>query len=142
MATEVKVPDIGDFEEVPVIEILVSEGDEVTEEQALVTLESDKATMDVPSPAAGTVKEILVSVNDKVSEGSALLTLDDGGGNGDDAEADGADAPEEAEEDVPSQDSTGGEEEDVPSGEESADDESESTGSGSDAEATDGPAKD
>ena len=72
MATEVKVPDIGDFDDVPVIEILVSEGDEVEVEQALVTLESDKATMDVPSPEAGTVKEILVSVNDKVSEGTPI----------------------------------------------------------------------
>ena len=69
--SEIKVPDIGDFDEVPVIEIHVSEGDEVEVEQALVTLESDKATMDVPSPEAGTVKEVLVSVNDKVSEGHA-----------------------------------------------------------------------
>ena len=81
---EVKVPDIGDFDEVPVIEILVSEGDEVEAEQGLVTLESDKATMDVPSPEAGTVKEILVSVNDKVSEGSPLLVLE-GGGEGSDS---------------------------------------------------------
>ena len=67
---EVKVPDIGDFEEVPVIEIHVAAGDEVAEEQPLITLESDKATMDVPSPAAGTVTEVLVALNDKVSEGS------------------------------------------------------------------------
>jgi dihydrolipoamide dehydrogenase len=73
---EVKVPDIGDFEDVPVIEILVAAGDEVTAEQPLVTLESDKATMDVPSPFAGTVKEVLVSLNDKVSEGSPLLQLE------------------------------------------------------------------
>jgi dihydrolipoamide dehydrogenase len=73
---EIKVPDIGDFDEVPVIEIHVSPGDEVEVEQPLVTLESDKATMDVPSPQAGTVKEILVSVNDKVSEGSPLLVLE------------------------------------------------------------------
>ncbi len=87
--SEVKVPDIGDFEDVPVIEILVSEGDEVEAEQPLVTLESDKATMDVPSPEAGTVKEILVSVNDKVSEGTALLVLEgsDAGGEADDDEA-------------------------------------------------------
>ncbi len=81
MATEVKVPDIGDFDEVPVIEILVSEGDEVEVEQALVTLESDKATMDVPSPEAGTVKEMLVSVNDKVSEGTPIVVLEGGGGD-------------------------------------------------------------
>ncbi len=111
MATEVKVPDIGDFDEVPVIEILVSEGDEVAEEQALVTLESDKATMDVPSPAAGTVKEILVSLNDKVSEGSPLLVLEEGGGDSDD---------EDSDEDEKDKASKGEPEEDVPSGEESA----------------------
>ena len=77
MATEeVKVPDIGDFDEVPVIEILVSEGDEVEAEQGLVTLESDKATMDVPSPSAGKVASLKVSVGDKVSEGSLLLELE------------------------------------------------------------------
>jgi dihydrolipoamide dehydrogenase len=73
---EVKVPDIGDFTDVPVIEILVAPGDEVAEEQPLITLESDKATMDVPSPAAGTVAEVLVSLNDTVSEGSVILKLE------------------------------------------------------------------
>ncbi len=120
MATEVKVPDIGDFDEVPVIEILVSEGDEVAEEQALVTLESDKATMDVPSPAAGTVKEILVSVNDKVSEGSPLLVLEEGGGDSDD---------EGSDEDEKDEASKGEPEEDVPSGEESAEAEAPDAGS-------------
>jgi pyruvate dehydrogenase E2 component (dihydrolipoamide acetyltransferase) len=96
---EVKVPDIGDFDEVPVIEILVAEGDEVTEEQGLVTLESDKATMDVPSPVAGTVKEILVSVNDKVSEGSALMVVEEGGSDDDgDSDGDGASSADEADE--------------------------------------------
>jgi len=77
MATvEVKVPDIGDFKDVPVIEVLVKPGDAVNPEDPLVTLESDKATMDVPSPAAGTVKALSVKVGDKVSEGSALLTLE------------------------------------------------------------------
>ena len=75
---EVKVPDIGDFKDVPVIELLVKPGDVVKPEDPLVTLESDKATMDVPSPAAGTVKAISVKVGDKVSEGSALLTLEGG----------------------------------------------------------------
>ena len=75
-ATEVKVPDIGDFADVPVIEILVSVGDEVAAEDPLVTLESDKATMDVPAPFAGVVKGLTVSVGDRVSEGSLLLTLD------------------------------------------------------------------
>ena len=130
MATEVKVPDIGDFDEVPVIEILVSEGDEVTQEQALVTLESDKATMDVPSPAAGTVKEIIVSVNDKVSEGSPILVLEEGdegeageGGEGDqDAEDEGKEESSEGdgEADENEAETSGGGAEDVPSGEDSA----------------------
>jgi dihydrolipoyl dehydrogenase len=73
---EVKVPDIGDFKDVPVIEVFVKPGDAVKAEDSLVTLESDKATMDVPAPAAGTVKELKVKLGDKVSEGSVLLTLD------------------------------------------------------------------
>jgi len=78
---EVKVPDIGDFKNIPVIEVLVKPGDRVIKEAALITLESDKATMDVPAPAAGVVKEIRVKVGDKVSEGSPVLVLDaaDGG---------------------------------------------------------------
>src|SRR5215471_14225086 len=76
---EVKVPDIGDFKDVPVIEIMVKPGDTVKPEDALVTLESDKATMDVPSPAAGTVKEIKVKPGDKVSEGSVILLLETAG---------------------------------------------------------------
>jgi len=77
---EVLVPDIGDFKDVPVIEVLVKPGDKVKPEDPLVTLESDKATMDVPAPSAGTVKQIKVKVGDKVSEGSPLLLLDSGGG--------------------------------------------------------------
>ncbi len=72
---EVKVPDIGDFKDVPVIEVLVKPGDAVKAEDPLITLESDKATMDVPSPAAGTVKEVKVKVGHKVSEGTVVLTL-------------------------------------------------------------------
>src|SRR5208282_1734069 len=75
----VKVPDIGDFKDVPVIEILVRPGDRVKPEDALVTLESDKATMDVPAPAAGVVREVKVKVGDKVSEGSVILLLDAAG---------------------------------------------------------------
>ncbi len=75
---EVKVPDIGDFDKVPVIEVLVAEGDEVTEEQALVTLESDKATMDVPSPVEGVVASIDVAIGDRVKEGSLILTVEEG----------------------------------------------------------------
>ncbi|MDN7178790.1 dihydrolipoyl dehydrogenase [Caballeronia sp. SEWSISQ10-4 2] len=78
---DVKVPDIGDFTDIPVIEIHVKVGDTVEKEQSLVTLESDKATMDVPSPAAGTVKEIKVKLGDNVSEGSVILTLE-GQGSG------------------------------------------------------------
>src|SRR5438876_5455919 len=87
---EVKVPDIGDFKDVPVIELLVKPGDSVKAEDSLVTLESDKATMDVPSPSAGKVKDLKVKLGDKVSEGSVLLTLDaDGAG----AQAKPASAP-------------------------------------------------
>ena len=73
---EVKVPDIGDFKDVPIIEVFVKAGDTLKAEDPLVTLESDKATMDVPSPAAGTVKELKVKLGDKVSQGSVILTLD------------------------------------------------------------------
>ncbi|HEY3178381.1 MAG TPA: dihydrolipoyl dehydrogenase [Casimicrobiaceae bacterium] len=73
---EVKVPDIGDFTDVPVIEVFVKPGDSVKPEDPLITLESDKATMDVPSPAAGVVKELKLKVGDKVSEGSVIALLD------------------------------------------------------------------
>ncbi len=73
---EVRVPDIGDFKDVPIIEVFVKPGDTVKAEDSLITLESDKATMDVPSPAAGTVKELKVKVGDKVAEGAPILTLD------------------------------------------------------------------
>jgi len=75
---EVKVPDIGDFKDVPVIEVFVKPGDVVKPEDALATLESDKATMDVPSPAGGTVREVRIRVGDRVSEGSVMLLLDAG----------------------------------------------------------------
>ncbi len=77
---EVKVPDIGDFKNVPIIEILVKPGDSVTAEQPLLTLESDKATLDVPAPAPGVVGQIIARVGDKVSKGTALLTLDEATG--------------------------------------------------------------
>jgi pyruvate dehydrogenase E2 component (dihydrolipoamide acetyltransferase) len=76
---EVKVPDIGDFKDVPIIEVLVKPGDTVSPDAPLITLESDKATMDVPAPAAGTVSELKVKVGDKVSEGTVILTLVAGG---------------------------------------------------------------
>ncbi|MEN9060970.1 dihydrolipoyllysine-residue acetyltransferase [Ponticoccus litoralis] len=81
MSTEVKVPDIGDFNEVPVVTVLVSVGDTIAEEDPIVELESDKATMEVPSSAAGVVKEIRVAEGDKVSEGSVILIVEgDGAG--------------------------------------------------------------
>jgi len=81
---EVLVPDIGDFKDVPVIEVLVKAGDSVKAEDSLVTLESDKATMEVPAPFAGVVKELKIKVGDKVSQGMAILTVE---------AADGAPAP-------------------------------------------------
>jgi dihydrolipoyl dehydrogenase len=91
--TEIRVPDIGDFTDVPVIEIHVSPGDEVALEDPLVTLESDKATMDVPAPEAGKVAQLRVKIGDRVSEGSVLLTLD---GATDGAAPSSAGEPEES----------------------------------------------
>jgi pyruvate dehydrogenase E2 component (dihydrolipoamide acetyltransferase) len=79
---QVLVPDIGDFDDVPVIEVLVSVGDEVAAEDPLVVLESDKATMEVPSPSAGKVASIDVAVGDKVKEGTPIVRLEVSGGNG------------------------------------------------------------
>ncbi len=76
---EVKVPDIGDFKDVPIIEVLVKPGDSVNQEDSLITLESDKATMEVPSPEAGVVKEIKVKLGDKVSQGTPILMLEAAG---------------------------------------------------------------
>jgi dihydrolipoamide dehydrogenase len=73
--TQIKVPDIGDFKDVPIIEVLVKPGDSIKPEDPLITLESEKATMDVPSPSAGTIAEVKVKIGDKVSEGSLILTL-------------------------------------------------------------------
>jgi pyruvate dehydrogenase E2 component (dihydrolipoamide acetyltransferase) len=77
--SQVVVPDIGDFKEVEVIEVLVKPGDAVSKEQSLITLESDKATMEIPSPGAGVVKELKIKVGDKVSKGSPILVLEDRG---------------------------------------------------------------
>jgi pyruvate dehydrogenase E2 component (dihydrolipoamide acetyltransferase) len=90
MSNDIKVPDIGDFKDVPVIEIFVKVGDTVKAEDPLLSLESDKATMDVPAPRGGVVKAIAVKVGDKVSEGSVIMTLDGAGGS------DAAAAPAEA----------------------------------------------
>ena len=79
-ATEVRVPDIGAFEDVPIIEVHVKPGDQVNEEDPLITLESDKATMDIPAPQSGQVVDVGVKVGDEVSTGSLVLTLDPGDG--------------------------------------------------------------
>jgi len=78
--TEIKVPDIGDFKDVDVIEILVKAGDSIAKEASLITVESDKATMEIPSPADGVVKELRVKLGDKVAEGSVILLLEAGAG--------------------------------------------------------------
>lgn len=73
---EVKLPDIGDFDQVDVIEVLVAEGDSIEAEDSMITLESDKATMEIPSPETGVVKQLKVAVGDKISEGAVLLDLE------------------------------------------------------------------
>ena len=99
MATteEIRVPDIGDFESVDVIEILVSPGDRVEVEDGLITLESEKASMDVPSPRAGTVKEVKVSAGDQVAEGDVIVLLETGEEEAEE-EAPPPEVPEEPEE--------------------------------------------
>lgn len=94
---ELKVPDIGDFADVEVIEVLVAPGDEVQQEDPLITLESDKATMDVPSSGNGTIRELTVQIGDKVSEGNTIAILETAGGDGPGKrkEQPAADAPEE-----------------------------------------------
>ena len=78
MSREVLLPDIGDFRDVEVIEVLVSPGDQINEEDALITLESDKATMEVPAPVSGTIEEIKVRMGDKISEGSLIVVIKEG----------------------------------------------------------------
>jgi pyruvate dehydrogenase E2 component (dihydrolipoamide acetyltransferase) len=78
VATEVKIPDIGDFRDVPIIEVYVKEGDPVEADDPLVSLESDKATMEVPAPAAGIVEKLLIKLGDKVSEGHPIVLMRDG----------------------------------------------------------------
>ena len=92
---EIRVPDIGDFDKVPVIEVLVGEGDEVEKEQSLVTLESDKATMEVPSDAAGKVIEVKVSEGDEVSEGDVIAIVEVSEDAGETAEDDASGDGEE-----------------------------------------------
>src|SRR5450756_3170101 len=73
---EIRVPDIGDFKDIDVIEVLVKPGDAVEKETSLITVESDKATMEIPSPVAGVVKELKLKIGDKVSEGTLIMLLE------------------------------------------------------------------
>lgn len=98
---EVNIPDIGDFDEVEVIEVLVSAGDSIAAEDSLISLESDKATMEIPSPFDGTVKEVKVAVGDKVSEGSLIVTMEVSDDAQADAPAEEKPAPAAAEEPAP-----------------------------------------
>ena len=106
MAEAIKVPDIGDFDEVEVIEVLVAVGDTVSKEDPLISLESDKATMEVPAPKSGTVTELKVSVGDKVSEGSVVLLMDASEESEDEAAAEDVAAPAEEEQASAPQEST------------------------------------
>jgi pyruvate dehydrogenase E2 component (dihydrolipoyllysine-residue acetyltransferase) len=81
VATEVKIPDIGDYKDVPIVEVHVKEGDPVNADDPLISLESDKATMEVPAPSAGIVEKLLIKLGDKVSEGHAIVLLKDGDAN-------------------------------------------------------------
>ncbi len=99
--TEVLVPDIGDFEDVPVVEILVAVGDAIAKDDPMITLESDKATMEIPAPFGGVVKEIRVKLEDRIAEGAVILTLE--------ADDDAVPEPREpAVEAPPAQDDAGG----------------------------------
>src|ERR1700748_2484169 len=102
MAREIKLPDIGDFKDVPIIEIHVKPGQKVAAEEVLVTLESDKATMDVPSPAAGVIADVKIKVGDKVSEGAVGGRRGGGGAEGGAPRpAAGKPAPDKAEKPAP-----------------------------------------
>ena len=78
MAQNISVPDIGDFKDVEVIEILVKPGDQISKNDPIVTIESDKSSVEIPSPSSGQIKDLKVKVGDKVSEGSLLATIENG----------------------------------------------------------------
>ena len=78
MAQNISVPDIGDFKDVEVIEVLVKPGDKVNKNDPIVTIESDKSSLEIPSPSAGEIKDLKVKIGDKVSEGSLLATIENG----------------------------------------------------------------
>jgi pyruvate/2-oxoglutarate dehydrogenase complex dihydrolipoamide acyltransferase (E2) component len=76
MAQNISVPDIGDFKDVEVIEVLVKPGDQISKNDPIVTIESDKSSVEIPSPTAGEIKDLKVKIGDKVSEGSILATIE------------------------------------------------------------------
>merc|ERR1711991_973314 len=78
MAQNISVPDIGDFKDVEVIEILVKPGDQINKNDPIVTIESDKSSVEIPSPSSGQIKDLKVKIGDKVSEGSVLATIENG----------------------------------------------------------------
>ena len=78
MAQNISVPDIGDFKDVEVIEVLVKPGDQINKNDPIVTIESDKSSVEIPSPSAGQIKDLKVKIGDKVSEGSLLATIENG----------------------------------------------------------------
>ena len=78
MAQDISVPDIGDFKDVEVIEVLVKPGDQINKNDPIVTIESDKSSVEIPSPTAGEIKDLKVKIGDKVSEGSVLATIKNG----------------------------------------------------------------
>ncbi|GAB3672927.1 dihydrolipoyllysine-residue acetyltransferase [Salinisphaera aquimarina] len=130
-AQEIKVPDIGDFDAVEVIEVLVSEGDTVEEEQALITLESDKATLEVPSTVAGKITDLKVAEGDKVSEGDVIAMIEAGDDAGDDSDdADDDDQADDDSEDAADEDDTGESDEADDSDDDDAADEQEASGGG------------
>ncbi|MDM4772390.1 dihydrolipoyllysine-residue acetyltransferase [Solimonas sp. SE-A11] len=97
---EVRIPDLGDSKDVPVIELLIADGDSVEKDQPLLVLESDKATMEVPAPAAGTVRALKVKLGDKLSKGDLVCTLEGDGGAATEAKAEAAPAPKRTEPEV------------------------------------------
>lgn len=117
--TEVLVPDLGDFADVPVIEVLVEEGQEVSEDEPLIVLESDKASMEVPSTAAGVVADIVVGVGDEVSQGDVIVRISDDGSSPEADEPEQEEPDEEAEEDPDDEEP----EQEEPADEEPADEE-------------------
>ncbi len=77
--TTIKLPDVGDFDDIEIIEVLIAAGDQIQAEDSMIVLESDKATMEIPSPLAGTIKSVLVKVGDRISEGSDIIVIEGGG---------------------------------------------------------------